>query len=253
MSRRKKPKLSKPVYLVYQTTNTLNNRKYIGVHMCVDFNDGYLGSGTALQLAIKKYGRGTFSREILFTFDNPEQAYLKEQELVTFEMVLGDEYYNLTTGGQLNPRNHSPQSKELLYGYRKGFDSENRKKSRIEIHKRKREAGDYTRITATNIATGESHFFASISDCAETLGLVHSCVSRVARGDQNRRQHKGWKFSTEKHGESLPAIPDSPNKYITAINTGGFSVTVKSQYLGYRKTLEEAIELRDSHINKDVD
>ena len=42
-------------YIVYITTNLINYKKYIGSHVCKDLNDGYLGSGTSLIQALKKY------------------------------------------------------------------------------------------------------------------------------------------------------------------------------------------------------
>jgi len=52
-------------YFVYETTNNINGKKYIGYHKTTNLNDGYLGSGKILHYAIKKYGRGAFSRRIL--------------------------------------------------------------------------------------------------------------------------------------------------------------------------------------------
>ena len=39
-------------HFVYITTNTINNKKYIGVHNTNDINDGYIGSGKLLQKAV---------------------------------------------------------------------------------------------------------------------------------------------------------------------------------------------------------
>jgi hypothetical protein len=43
------------IYIVYCTTNNINNKKYIGVHGCFSLTEGYIGSGYALKEAIKKY------------------------------------------------------------------------------------------------------------------------------------------------------------------------------------------------------
>lgn len=50
-------------YIIYQTTNILNNKIYIGMHKTSDLNDKYLGSGKLLNLAIQKYGRDNFTRK----------------------------------------------------------------------------------------------------------------------------------------------------------------------------------------------
>lgn len=86
-------------YTVYKTINTANNRFYIGVHKTTNPNDGYLGSGIALNEAIKKYGRDSFRKEILFLFETSEEAYAKEKDLVTKELIAEGVCYNLTIGG----------------------------------------------------------------------------------------------------------------------------------------------------------
>ena len=46
--------MNKKHYLVYKTTNLVNGKIYIGKHETNDINDGYLGSGNLIRLAIKK-------------------------------------------------------------------------------------------------------------------------------------------------------------------------------------------------------
>lgn len=87
-------------YTVYKTICLINKKEYIGVHATKDLNDSYLGSGTLLGRAIKKYGKHNFVREILFIFDNPQSMYLKEEELVTEEYVGREDTYNKTLGGR---------------------------------------------------------------------------------------------------------------------------------------------------------
>lgn len=89
-------------YIIYQTTNLVNGKIYIGQHQTYDVNDEYLGSGKILQQAIEKYGRENFKREILFDFDNFTDMDNKEKELVTEEFVKREDTYNVRVGGQ-NP------------------------------------------------------------------------------------------------------------------------------------------------------
>ena len=60
-------------YIIYKTTNSLNNNIYIGQHATEDINDNYLGSGVALLSDIKKYGKYNFKKEILYIFDTREK------------------------------------------------------------------------------------------------------------------------------------------------------------------------------------
>jgi len=86
-------------YLVYEVKNLVNNKTYIGVHRTENINDGYMGSGTHLKRAQSKYGMQNFSRTILFEFDNPEEMFAKEAELVNEEFVLRPDTYNIKIGG----------------------------------------------------------------------------------------------------------------------------------------------------------
>ena len=86
-------------FYLYQITNLVNNKIYIGVHSTKDMNDSYMGSGINIQSAIKKYGNNNFKKDILYTFDNADDMYAKEKELVTEEFLLQKDTYNLRIGG----------------------------------------------------------------------------------------------------------------------------------------------------------
>ena len=86
-------------YIVYETTNLLNGKKYIGKHSTNDINDGYLGSGKVLKRAIKKYGKENFEREILLETQDEAQAYRMEDVYITLEIINDPMYYNIAGGG----------------------------------------------------------------------------------------------------------------------------------------------------------
>lgn len=86
-------------YTVYQTTNLLNNKIYIGLHETEDLNDSYLGSGILLKQAIKKYGSNNFKKEILFVYNNKTDMIDKEKELVSEAFINRRDTYNLSKGG----------------------------------------------------------------------------------------------------------------------------------------------------------
>ncbi len=77
----------------------INSKFYIGVHKTKYPNDGYFGSGEGIKEAIKKYGKAAFQKEILFVFDNSEDAYIKESEIVTVDLVKSANCYNRHVGG----------------------------------------------------------------------------------------------------------------------------------------------------------
>ena len=101
-------------YIVYETTNLINNKIYIGVHKTEDSNvfDGYIGCGvltqhpssymnpkTPFQFAVKKHGIKNFKRKILKVFDNVDDALKLEAELVDINFIKRTDTYNIALGG----------------------------------------------------------------------------------------------------------------------------------------------------------
>lgn len=84
---------------LYQITNLINNKIYVGVHKTNDIDDGYMGSGTVIVSAIQKHGIAHFRKDILEFFDTYEAALAKEAEIVTDEFLLREDVYNLRRGG----------------------------------------------------------------------------------------------------------------------------------------------------------
>jgi len=90
---------NKKYYIVYQITNLINNYIYIGCHSTYNVNDSYIGSGTNILKAIKKYGKKNFNKEVLFIFNNKEDMLLKEKQLVNKEFISRKDTYNIILGG----------------------------------------------------------------------------------------------------------------------------------------------------------
>lgn len=83
----------------YKITNTVNNHFYYGIHSTNDLNDGYMGSGSRLKIAIKKYGIENFSKEIIKFFNNRAELAKYEAEIVTESLVHDPNCYNMVIGG----------------------------------------------------------------------------------------------------------------------------------------------------------
>ena len=86
-------------YIVYKTTNQINGMFYIGTHKTDDLNDDYMGSGKYLRRAIQKYGLKNFKKVVLHVFDNPDEMFSKEAEIVTEAFLSEENTYNLKVGG----------------------------------------------------------------------------------------------------------------------------------------------------------
>lgn len=94
-----KKQSDKTYHIIYQTVNMINNMIYIGAHSTNLIDDGYLGSGHNLRLAIKKYGIESFKREILHVFNTPEEMFKKESEIVNIDFIKRSDVYNIVEGG----------------------------------------------------------------------------------------------------------------------------------------------------------
>lgn len=101
-------------YIVYETTNLINNKIYVGLHKTEnpDIFDKYLGNGvistqpytymyakTAFQYAVKKYGPQNFRRKTLAVFDTIEEASNLEEQIVNEKFLERNDVYNMVLGG----------------------------------------------------------------------------------------------------------------------------------------------------------
>ena len=86
-------------YIIYQTTNKVNGKIYVGKHITENLDDGYLGSGKYLRNAIEKYGVENFERTVLFFCETEDEMNAKEKEIVNEEFLARKDTYNLKIGG----------------------------------------------------------------------------------------------------------------------------------------------------------
>lgn len=123
-------------YLIYKITNQKNGLIYIGKHKTTDIDDGYMGSGTKLIKAIRKQGVGSFEKEILFSFDTPEEMDSKEKELVNEEFISRKDTYNMKIGDD-GGWDHINANK-IYYNSKRAKTRSNRTAEEIELEKRNR-------------------------------------------------------------------------------------------------------------------
>lgn len=87
------------LYTIYKVTHRESSKIYIGKHQTKNLDDGYMGSGRLIRLAVKKHGREAFDKEILYVCETEAEMNTKEAELVTEEFCLREDTYNLCPGG----------------------------------------------------------------------------------------------------------------------------------------------------------
>lgn len=87
-------------YILYETTNKVNGKIYVGIHQTQNLDDGYLGSGAHLKKAIKKYGRENFDRKILMFCKSYEELSTEERSRVDKDFCQRRDTYNSEIGGR---------------------------------------------------------------------------------------------------------------------------------------------------------
>jgi predicted transcriptional regulator len=179
----------KKIHYVYVTTNLLNNKRYIGEHATNNIDDNYLGSGTILKIAIKKYGRSNFKKEILEFFDSKESAFAAQKQYIKKYDSLHPNGYNISEyGGYGVPSSYLNEStkvkiKRALTGKNKGSF----KKYNSEFKKGKSFEEQFT------ILYGEEEGIKK----AET---VRSIMSKNAVGENNGMFGNGDRLKGDKNG-----------------------------------------------------
>lgn len=101
---------------IYKTTNLINNKIYIGQKKSDEFVESYLGSGTILNRAIKKYGKENFKVEIIEWCKNLEELCERERHHIAKEKSLYGYGigYNITHGGEFGDTfTHHPNKEEI--------------------------------------------------------------------------------------------------------------------------------------------
>lgn len=128
--------------IIYEITNLINGKKYIGKDR--KNNPTYLGSGTALLRAVKKYGRKNFNKRIIEKCKDLE--HLDEREIYWvdyFNAVKSRKYYNIKRGGSggPTPKHYTNEFRQKMSELEKGENNpmfnKNHKEESIELMKQK--------------------------------------------------------------------------------------------------------------------
>ena len=174
----------KKFHIVYRTTCTVTGKFYIGRHSTNDLNDKYRGSGKLIALSLKKYGVENHTRDILEICESRKAAVIREEEIITAEMLANPMCLNLKPGGEGGGgAKWSEESKQRLSETLKGKPKTPEHKARIgraNLGKNTgRIASDETREKLSNAARGREF---SAEHCEN--------ISLAKRGKPQSEEHR---------------------------------------------------------------
>jgi group I intron endonuclease len=86
---------------VYLITNIINGKKYIGSSRKSQIDENYYGSGRAIKNALKKYGKNSFIRDIIWQGEGDTRD-IESQWLEYFNAKNNPQFYNMTNDARGN-------------------------------------------------------------------------------------------------------------------------------------------------------
>jgi len=221
-------------WILYQTTNNVNGKLYVGVHKLSDkkYSQYYLGSGNNIKAALKKYGRESFTRITLAGFSCAEDAFLAEAKIVNEEFIKRPDTYNLKIGGEGGVdqtiwigRKHTAESIEKMRNSHKGVFPTLETRQKRSIALKGRPKTDETKYKMSQAAIGNKRslgrkvseetrnqtsisqptrisividdvIYPSASSASRVVGVgVHAVLNRAK---SNKPEWLNWRFTTEK-------------------------------------------------------
>lgn len=168
-------------YLLYEITNLINGKNYIGQHITKNVDDGYMGSGHAITAAIKKYGKENFKKEILLYAKNEVALNFFERALVTPEFIELNTNYNLREGGGSKGR----PSKESIA------------KQAAALKGRKRKPEHIAKTLATKKAWSSERKAAFSAKRSAIIKGRKLSSATIAKIQETRRKNGTYKHSAE--------------------------------------------------------
>jgi len=193
----------------YKITNLVNGKYYYGIHSTYKNikEDYYFGSGSALQKAIKKYGKENFIKEIIADYQTRKEASDHEARIVTFELVKLRECYNCKTGGD-NEFTMSEESRQMLKKSHTGKVLSIEHKRRISESNKGKPKSDEARKKISSAKSGTSNpMYGKTGTSCPNFGKIHSDEARqlmsISKSGKNNPMYGkaghnlGRKFSEE--------------------------------------------------------
>lgn len=224
-------------YYIYEIKNNINGKTYIGQHKTNNLDDGYFGSGTALKLAIKKYGKENFSKTIL---EECDENNINEKEIKWIKDMksAGKAEYNIAGGGNActNPFEYkTEEEKQKIYkkssNSRRGMVSSKLGKRYGEfergVHDKKFQPCKSSKRVQC-LETGE--IFNSIRECCDILHISHSDLTNFLKGKRTA-PIGGYTFKEIKEHIPYIIIMETEQTFETVRDCANFLKCYKSSVI----------------------
>lgn len=156
-------------FIIYEITNIINGKKYRGAHQTSNLNDGYLGSGKIILLAVKKYGKSNFSKQILEQCSSRIEMLQQEKIWVNKEWLDDSNSYNLKLGG---------------YGFQ-SEDVSGNKNSFFGKHHSKENKDKHSKFMSGLLVGDKNGFYGRMHSEETKEKIVKSCKRNALYGDLN--------------------------------------------------------------------
>jgi hypothetical protein len=200
------------IHYVYEIRNLVNGKVYIGKHTTSEIDDGYFGSGIILRLALKKYGKDSFTKTILAFCATEDDAYNLEGCLIN--ECDQEKLYNISGGGRgagsgnqhpMYGKKHTDSAKSRIGGSRRGekhWNYGSHRKPNFELTDeilKKRGASIAKTVLQIDIESNTVIAeFNGCRDAAEAIGIDRIkggiAISKCARGNKYNKTMYGYKW-----------------------------------------------------------
>ena len=189
-------------YLIYQITNLVNGKIYIGKHETYNLEDRYFGSGKCLAKAKEKYGLENFEFKILIDLKNKEEMNLLEKMVVSEEFCKRKDTYNINVGGEggwtyVNDELHCNGNQQWCKNFDKAKINARQEKA-VKTQKQNREnytpeeRQAYLQMKHDIALMGFSQSFKGKHHTEETRRKIGKITAVSQRGKGNSQYGKRW-------------------------------------------------------------
>jgi group I intron endonuclease len=205
---------------IYKTTCLINDKVYIGK---TKYNDpSYLGSGISLNLAIKKYGKDSFVKEIIEETTSEDVNNREKFWIAYYNSTDCSIGYNISEGGD-GGFTRAGYSNEQMLEYKQkisqGLLNSKRYKEVVE-NKRNKKRPEHSRKLKEMYASGEI--------VPWNKGIPISAEARKKISERN----KGRKLTTESK------LKISESKYVPVQQ-----LTLEGELISTYRSIKEAVEM----------